>query len=539
MHRRELIKDAARLSLGAYASKVLHSASSSSSVEEVEQWGVFEAQFRGPSRGNPFVDVQLTAEFVQANRRVEVSGFYDGDGVYRIRYMPDVRGSWRYTTRSNVPELNGRAGSFRAVAPREGNHGPVKVAHEFHFAHVDGTPYFPFGTTCYSLGFLGEPFEQQTLDALRGAGFNKVRLCLLPKSLGRLQPVGMPFERTARSPTRDDELLRDGGTSRQRFDTTRLDPTYFRHFERVIEKLNALGVQADVILFHPYDAWGFSRMPAASDDLYLRYAIARLAAYRNVWWSVANEYDLVRGKSLADWDRFFRIITAADPSGHLRSIHHSRVVYDHSKSWITHASVQQFDFENAASLRKAWGKPIIYDEIQYEGNIARRWGNLSAEEMTRRFWLAIAHGAYATHGETFITPPDEPVWSDGGRLRGSSAPRIRYLHELLMRITRVGLTEFEGAYYPSAGKEGELYLYYFDYHSPGEYDFPLPAGVRFRATIIDPFGMSARRLPGSLTGRARGRAANPDEGAGDTAAGDTNHLRLPGKPYMAVLLERE
>ena len=31
-------------------------------------------------------------------------------------------------------------------------------------------------------------------------------------------------------------------------------------------------------------------------------------AYRNVWWSLANEYDLMRTKTMADWDRFFRIV---------------------------------------------------------------------------------------------------------------------------------------------------------------------------------------------------------------------------------------
>ena len=54
-----------------------------------------------------------------------------------------------------------------------------------------------------------------------------------------------------------------------------------------------MGIQADVILFHPYDAghWGFDNMGAENDDRYLRYMIARLGAYRNVWWSLANEWD--------------------------------------------------------------------------------------------------------------------------------------------------------------------------------------------------------------------------------------------------------
>jgi hypothetical protein len=47
--------------------------------------------------------------------------------------------------------------------------------------------------------------------------------------------------------------------------------------------LQALGIQADLILFHPYDYWCYARMPPEADERYLRYAAARLAAYRNVW----------------------------------------------------------------------------------------------------------------------------------------------------------------------------------------------------------------------------------------------------------------
>src|SRR5262249_53510248 len=35
-------------------------------------------------------------------------------------------------------------------------------------------------------------------------------------------------------------------------------------------------------------------MPAAVDDRYVRYLVARLAAHRNVWWSLANEYDFMK-----------------------------------------------------------------------------------------------------------------------------------------------------------------------------------------------------------------------------------------------------
>ena len=39
-----------------------------SNSETVERWGIFELELRGPSEGNPFVDVQLSGEFRQNER---------------------------------------------------------------------------------------------------------------------------------------------------------------------------------------------------------------------------------------------------------------------------------------------------------------------------------------------------------------------------------------------------------------------------------------------------------------------------------------
>jgi hypothetical protein len=342
--------------------------------------------------------------------------------------------------------------------------------------------------------------------------FNKTRVCILPKPLGQ-GPQPLPFPNTGAAADGR------GGTN----DYTRFNPEYFQLLEKRILELQAAGIQADCILFHPYDAWGYKAMPNAVDDFYLRYAIARLSAFRNVWWSIANEYDLVKAKTMSDWDRFFRIVQAEDPYGHLRSIHHSRVIYDHSKPWCTHASLQSYDFEKSAERRDAWNKPIIYDEIQYEGDVERRWGNLSAEEMTRRFWLATVRGTYASHGEVFVSAEDGPYahessWSDAGRLRGDSAPRIAFLHEVVWRHTRAGINEVPNSYYLCANTSDGVYLWYFDYHRPARYDFPLPNTAVFEATMIDPYAMQESKLPGTFTGKSR--------------------VALPNKPFQAILFRK-
>ena len=520
MHRRDLIRFGAATVAASLQPALLSAAApgkpapiagaapGSVAPAKAEQWGVFELSLPGPSSGNPYKDVTFTARFTLEHRSVQVTGFYDGDGTYRARFMPDAPGRWTFETQSSAHELAGHAGEFECTSPTTpGNHGPVGTAHQFHFQHADGTPYFPFGTTTYAYLFAADDSAKASLRGMQEARFNKSRVCVLPKPLGN-GPKLLPFP----NPTADANGR--GGAP----DLTRFNPAYFQQLERRLLDLQNANIQVDLILFHPYDAWGYKAMGAEADDFYLRYAIARLSAFRNVWWSIANEYDLVRAKTMSDWDRFFRITQAEDPYSHLRSIHHSRVIYDHSKPWCTHASLQSYDFEKSQERRAAWGKPIVYDEIQYEGDIDRRWGNLSAEEMTHRFWLAAVRGVYATHGEVFNSDTGESSWSDAGRLRGESGQRIAFLRALIERITKVGLNEYEGAYYLSAGAPGELYLYYLDYHRPARYDFPLPTTANFSATLIDPFAMTATPVPGSFTG--------------------TSRLLLPGKPYWAVLFQK-
>lgn len=500
MHRRDLLKLGAATVAAGLVPAFAETAADSS--QEIEQWGLFEVLLHGPSTGNPYKEVTLTARFTLEHRTVQVTGFYDGDGAFRIRFMPDSPGRWTYETSSSAPQLAGKSGGFTCIPPgTPGNHGPVMIAREFHFQYSDGTPYFPFGTTTYAYLFTSDENARLSLEGMQQAKFNKTRICVLPKPLGNKEEQVLPFPRS--------------GTTN---DLTRFNPAYFQVIEKRLLDLQRANIEADLILFHPYDAWGYKSMGAEADDFYLRYVIARLSAYRNVWWAVANEYDLVKSKTMSDWDRFFRIIVSEDPYSHLRSIHHSGPIYNNSKPWVTHASLQRYDFENTAERRLAWRKPIIYDEMQYEGDIDRRWGNLSAEEMTRRFWMAIVYGAYGSHGEVFISDTGEASWSDAGRLRGESAPRIAFLRALVEKLTATGLNAPDIAYYLNAGTPGQLYLYYFDYHRPARYDFPLPTTANFSATLIDPYNMKITPLPGTYSGKSR--------------------IALPNKPYQAIVFQK-
>lgn len=467
--------------------------------ESVQQWGIFELALDGPATGNPFTEVRFSASFRQGERTLAPEGFYDGDGVYRVRFMPDAVGEWSYVTRSNHPSLDGKSGTLNCTPPAVGNSGPVRVRNTWYLAYADGTPYFQVGTTCYAWAHQGDALEEQTLASLAAAPFNKIRMCVFPKSYAYSQnePEWYPYD----------------GTPPTDWDFSRFSPAFWQHFERRVGQLRDLGIEADVILFHPYDRWGFATMDREADDRYLRYCVARLAAYRNVWWSFANEFDLMapdamknhRGnKRMADWDRFFQIVQHHDPYNHLRGIHNCRAFYDHTKPWVTHCSIQSSDFDHMPDWREQYRKPVVFDECRYEGNIPQGWGNIDAREMTRRFWLGTMGGCYVGHGETYLHPDDILWWSKGGTLHGESPARIAFLKQVM--ATLPPFEELSPLPDPAPGVKllglvGTAYLVYFD--QPGEAALALPGETAYQVTAIDTWQMTTAPLAPADAGAFR------------------------------------
>ena len=467
-----------------------------------EKWGIFEITLQGPTDGNPFVDVKLQAIFKHNHREIIVDGFYDGEGIYKIRFMPDSEGRWEYITLSNRPELDNKRGEFECVKPSTGNHGPVRIKNKYHFCYEDGTPYHPFGTTCYAWIHQPEYLQEKTLETLKKSPFNKIRMCVFPKHypFNNNEPLYYPFE----------------GSVEKGWDFSRFNPQFFRHLEKRVKDLMDLGIEADIILFHPYDRWGFANMGRENDERYLRYIVARLSAFRNVWWSLANEYDAVESKNITDWDRYFKVVQESDPYQHLRSIHNMVNFYDHSKPWVTHLSVQTHYLGDIGKWREQYKKPVLIDECGYEGNIEYGWGNLTAEELVRRFWEGVVRGGYVTHGETYLHPEDILWWSKGGELYGDSPERIRFLKKIVEEapVNEINPTSFNSWDVICGGKEGEYYLMYFGNARPAERTINLPKGKKFKIDIIDTWKMTITPLDGLFEGDVK--------------------IKLPGIPYIAI-----
>jgi len=462
----------------------------------VEQWNIFELSLNGPQNGNPFLDVALTGRFSHADRVIEVNGFYDGDGKYIIRFMPDALGEWSYVTKSGEKSLDNKKGTLHCKKPSPDNHGPVRVSYQYHFAYADGTPYFPIGTTAYCWEL--ESQYEQTLKTLEKSAFNKVRFMPFPHR-GNALPL-KPFE----------------GTNHE-WDFYRPNPEFWRFFEKSVNDLLMLGIQADVILFHPYDrkAFGLDKMTHDQAVFYLRYVTSRIAAFRNVWWSMANEYDLIKTRSIEQWDELAQVVAVADPYGRLHSIHclPGKRYPQWDKPWVTHISYQGYDPENIDTLIADYHKPVILDEYGYEGNIGNDWGNLSAKEEIHRFWTAVINGGYATHGDCYR--PDMFFWK-GGVFSGKSHVRIKFFKQEILKHTTAAKLKPLSDLCAHAGQD--YYLYYFGENKLDSYTFDLPNDNQYNIDIIDTWDMKVTPVDGIGAGR--------------------REIKLPGKQYIAVRIRK-
>ena len=525
----------------------------------VEKWGMQEITCKGASTGNPFTERQIRGCFQGAQETVWVDGFYDGDGVYKVRFMPSFEGEYTFRIEGDygdemaacesaklqdfnlsgtdkVGGENGKlTGSFTVIPPSADNHGPVRVANTYHFAYEDGKPYYSIGTTCYVWDLQSDERIAETLQTLKESAFNKIRFCIFPKhydyNLG--EPRSYPYEGTPMDSTvltKDNFQEYTGKTEGNHFDLTRFNPAHFRHIEWCVEQLQALGIEADLIVMHPYDRWGFSCMTREQDHLYWKYVLARFAAYRNIWWSLANEYDIFEHKTIEDWEGYAKLICEHDPYHHLRSIHNCIAFYDHSRPWVTHCSIQRQDIYKTAELVNEWReryrKPAVLDEIAYEGNIQHGWGNISGEEMLRRFWEAVCRGGYPGHGETYMSDDDVLWWSHGGILHGESHKRFHLLHQIMEETPGIGLAPYDRCGWdevcavPESEKWSAVksyYLYYYSFMRPSFRDFYFDDDTSFTVRVIDTWNMTVEDR-GIYKGKFR--------------------IELPGRSYMAVQIRK-
>lgn len=499
-------------------------------MKRVQQYDIFEVSIKDVTDARL---VEYCGIFIKGNTKKVIPAFKSGEKEYTLRFMPGETGIWSYRIEIGGQKLNGE---LECIVCDGSNHGPVQTE-GVHFRYTDGSRYIPFGTTCYAWTNQPKELQKQTIGTLKASCFNKIRMCIFPKSMpyNNNEPEYFPFT----------------SAGDKKWDIGHPDFSFWNNLDKRIKDLCELGIEADLILFHPYDRWGFAKLSQQESLDYLEYCIARLAAYRNVWWSLANEYEMVYKKVTEDWNEYGEVLKKKDPYGHLISIHQILTMYP-KKDWMTHCSVQSMGIHYIPIWKQEYKIPIIIDECGYEGDIEYAWGNISAFEMVHRIWVSVCRGGYCTHGETFHREDEVLWWAKGGFLYGESERRISFLKDLLYCLpgegeylhqiidenpnqdkeaaqqdhhfkTLLGKAAPDRMYdvishRPMVLSADDYRLEYFGRCCPAFARVNLPKNGQYRAEVIDIWAMTRTMIAEGISGQVK--------------------IGLPGKEGIAILITR-
>ncbi|MBN1672107.1 MAG: DUF4038 domain-containing protein [Kiritimatiellae bacterium] len=359
-------------------------------TEDVPLYDVLELSIKQERRPkNPF-ELPVRALFSDAaGARTEVCGFYDGDDTYKVRFMPGQLGRWEYVVR--VGEKAVRHGAFCCTP--SSLPGPLRVdsAHPNHFLFADGTPFYMLGNTAYNAIAAYRHAEDRFcrfLDYYAERRFNWNRFFLQQTTWPTLGDVVWPWGGSAASP-----------------DFAAFSLRTFRDAEGVIREMARRGMVASVILLHPFDepfkpdVIGAEKMAVCK--AYFRYAVARLGAYWNVVWNVANEWHRGHSFTYDEMDELGRCLHVLDPYERLTACHHYGRFEFHDKEWTDMSSLQErgtpFEMNRTILQNGGFGKPVLNEEYGYELDTIKPPND--PDNVRQDHWAIAMAGGYGTYGD--------------------------------------------------------------------------------------------------------------------------------------------
>ena len=326
---------------------------------EVPLWGIFEGMLKHPEPpASPLRDVSLNGRFTGPDgREVEWWGFFDGGDIWRIRFMPDTPGTWRYevvfsdgkardggefeVVPSSIPGMLDRdQGNPQWFGFRGGRRVLVRALHvgdrffaenwevEKRRAFLDWAQEQGYNTLSIASHYLNRPEEG------RGKGWNTPRLWPL-------------------------------------------DPAEYRKMEAILDDLAMRG-----IMVFPFAGFFGKRgnypRESADQELYVRYTLARLGAYWNLLFNVAGpEPNVGRGWMAGDdVERLGWLISGLDVFGHPLSVH-NRTGDDayRDRGWLTYGTLQGPKTVDQKKLGEELlrnhhpRKPLLAQETLWSGNV--------------------------------------------------------------------------------------------------------------------------------------------------------------------------
>ncbi|MGF1584404.1 MAG: DUF4038 domain-containing protein [Bacteroidales bacterium] len=386
----------------------------SSGASPVKVWDVFELTLTASETPeNPYGDIPvdgspdlLKVVFTGTSGRAmgseySVTGFWDGENKWKVRFAPPVEGTWKYQSFSADKGLNNASGKIEvgqwepsALSENPVRRGMIRVNRQGpregrYFEYADGTPFLWIGDTWWNWAKKDIPFARfkEVADDRAEKGF----------TLGQLFVPGNGWGEKAT--IHEDNF-------------TRIDPSHIKKIDSIVSYANQKGIS---VWIHGWWARENMNQMISQDQLkrWWRYLIHRYAAY-NVIWVLAGEYNMYGngGYPLSFWDELGKMVKEEDPYERIVSTHptppgweggadapqwstaevlHDATWMDYNQSQPGHGKYRNelTPFIVADSYRKEPYKPIIVTEPWYEFIE----GNPSGMDIRFSAWSAFMSGA--------------------------------------------------------------------------------------------------------------------------------------------------
>ncbi len=349
--------------------------------------------------GSPFDDELVLDVTDPTGRMRHVESFFDGDGaggqdgnVWKVRLCPDRVGPWTWTMRSRAAQdpIGARTsnhatalrGEFECV-PSEDS-GPL-VARDRQFELVNSGPIYLVGNF---LDFVGGRRSTHTLLADEATDGEREEILFRQREIHRANFVNLYL---ANLGDYDAQSVTPWLGTAAHNDKAQFDLARWALYDRWIERIGREGMLAFLWFFA--DDSGFGKLSRADRERYLRYAMARTAAYRHVVFVVALEFQ--EAFSIEEIRAMGTFVDEHNPWGRLVSTHmlEGKDWELDGEPWAGFIASQAGNDASPASVH-AYARSMDREEtiphLDVEFGILEKDGDL---ELRKRVWANLCGGA--------------------------------------------------------------------------------------------------------------------------------------------------
>lgn len=354
-------------------------------------WACFEASANNArTYRDPYADVVLDVTYESPDgKKTKFQGFYDGGRTWKIRFMPDRIGTWKYDAvfSDGSQGINGTFECVRSDIP-----GMISV---------DRTNPAWFG---YKSGkhvlirsfHVGDRFFAENWPVAKRNAF-----------LDWAQTQGYNMLSVA-----SHYLNRDAGARGRGWKTPDLWPLNAAEYRKAEDILNDLAARK--IMVYPFA--GFfgqsSDFPTNRQEQtqYIKYALARLGPYWNILFNVAGPEPRIKAREFqnamdfANVNRLGRKIRELDIFGHPISIHNPSGDDPYkNEDWLSFVTLQGWKGANLSDIYSGMlrnhhdAKPLYAQEVFWPGNKYHKIG--SADDIRKKAFVLMMSAATINYAD--------------------------------------------------------------------------------------------------------------------------------------------